>query len=271
MNAHGESQSHDQAQVIILASGMGSRSGRPTPKPLTPLASGKSIMAHQVDGIRAVFGAGARITAVVGFKKDMIMEAFPNLLYTYNERFDTSGTAHSLLRGLRVSCTGGVLWLNGDVVFDHRLLTRLWPMMRAGDSFACVKSTAVGEEQITWAGDGRGTIGTLSRNGRTGEGLVVGINYVGPSDKQLLMEALADCAAEDHVERGVQWAIDAGMRVHPIDISDFYAFEIDIETGAGKAGEEIVARPGRLGAGPRLVAPRVAVDQLAQQPGRRHD
>lgn len=267
MYANGDSQSHEQVQVIILASAMGTRAGRPMPTPLTPLASGKSIMAHQLDGIRGVFGADAVITAVVGFKKDLIMEAFPNLLYTYNENFDTTGTARSLLRALRVSGAGGVLWLNGDLVFDARLLARLRPRMRAGASFTCVRSTSVGEEQVSWLGDDHGMIATLSRNARTpGDGYVAGIHFVSAQDKPLLIEALADCAAPDHAERGVQWAIDAGMRVHAVDISDFYAFEVDVETGAGKAGEEIVTRS-RLGAGPRLVAPRPAGDQMVSRLG----
>ncbi len=31
-------------QVVILAAGMGTRLGKPWPKPLTPLADGRSIM-----------------------------------------------------------------------------------------------------------------------------------------------------------------------------------------------------------------------------------
>ena len=52
-------------QVTILAAGMGTRLGRPWPKPLTPLADGRSIMAQQMDNVRAAFGDEASL--VVAF------------------------------------------------------------------------------------------------------------------------------------------------------------------------------------------------------------
>jgi len=61
--------------VVILAAGMGTRLGRPHPKPLTPIADGRSILRQQLDHLRATFGADAHITIVVGFKMDLIMEA----------------------------------------------------------------------------------------------------------------------------------------------------------------------------------------------------
>ena len=54
-------------QAVILAAGMGTRLGRPFPKPLTPLSDGRTIMEQQIDNLRQVFGADVRITTVVGF------------------------------------------------------------------------------------------------------------------------------------------------------------------------------------------------------------
>ena len=65
-------------QVTILAAGMGTRLARPWPKPLTPLRDGRSIMAQQMDNIRRAFGAEARVVVVVGFKLELILEAFPD-------------------------------------------------------------------------------------------------------------------------------------------------------------------------------------------------
>ena len=53
-------------QVVILAAGMGTRLGKPHPKPLTPLTSGESIMRRAVNNLRAELGEDVRITAVVG-------------------------------------------------------------------------------------------------------------------------------------------------------------------------------------------------------------
>ena len=45
-------------QVVILAAGLGTRLGKPHPKPLTPLRSGESIMRRAVDALRAAYGDG---------------------------------------------------------------------------------------------------------------------------------------------------------------------------------------------------------------------
>ncbi len=65
-------------QTVILAAGMGSRLGRSLPKSLTVLADGRSIMGQQHDNIRAAFGRDARITTVVGYRAETIVEAFPD-------------------------------------------------------------------------------------------------------------------------------------------------------------------------------------------------
>ena len=95
-------------QAVILAAGMGTRLGRPFPKPLTPLSDGRTIMEQQIDNLRQVFGADVRITTVVGFKLDLILEAFPDVTYIYNEAYDQTNTNRSLLKALRLSTEGGV-------------------------------------------------------------------------------------------------------------------------------------------------------------------
>ena len=75
-------------QVVILAAGMGTRLGNPWPKPLTPLADGRSIMQQQLENVAKVFGDSARVSIVVGFKLEMILEAHPDASYIYNENYD---------------------------------------------------------------------------------------------------------------------------------------------------------------------------------------
>ena len=97
-------------QTVILAAGMGSRLGRSLPKPLTELSDGRSIMQQQHDNIRAAFGKTARITTVVGYRAETIVEAFPHVDYVYNDRYDQTNTSKSLLRALaatgRAACCG---------------------------------------------------------------------------------------------------------------------------------------------------------------------
>ena len=46
-------------QAVILAAGMGTRLGKPWPKPLTPLADGRTIMRQQMDNLAGfVFALG---------------------------------------------------------------------------------------------------------------------------------------------------------------------------------------------------------------------
>ena len=106
-------------KIVILAAGMGSRLGNPFPKPLTPLKNGKSIMEMQTENIYTYYDIDD-ISVVVGFKKDLIMERFPELSYIYNPFFDRTNTSKSLLKALKKLKDKSVLWFNGDVVFDAK-------------------------------------------------------------------------------------------------------------------------------------------------------
>ena len=96
-----------QPKVIILLAGVGSRLGHPYPKGLTSLNNGETIFSRQLRIFRKF---GLTIICVVGFKKDLVMEADPNLLYVYNANFDTTGTSKSLLCALRHIDHEDVLW-----------------------------------------------------------------------------------------------------------------------------------------------------------------
>jgi choline kinase len=63
-------------KIIILAAGIESRLGNPFPKPLTPLKNEKSIMQMQTDNIATRYNIDD-INVVVGFKKDLILNCFP--------------------------------------------------------------------------------------------------------------------------------------------------------------------------------------------------
>jgi choline kinase len=225
-------------QVTILAAGMGTRLGRPWPKPLTPLRDGRSIMAQQMDNIRKALGGSARVTVVVGFKLELIMEAFPDAVFVYNEAYDQTNTSKSLLKALTTSYDGGVLWMNGDVVFDAALLTRVLPLVEADQSFVCVNHAAVGEEEVKYTVDEEGFVAELSKTVTDPLGEAVGINFVADTDKAALIRHLEACDENDYFERGIETAIDAGeLRVRPVDISDLYAVEVDFDGDLERAND----------------------------------
>ena len=228
-------------QVVILAAGMGTRLGKPWPKPLTPLADGRSIMAQQLENVEKVFGQEARVTIVVGFKMEMIMEAHPNVSFVYNEVYDQTNTSKSLLKALRASQESGVLWLNGDVVFDSRVLGRVQSRMREEKSFICVNTSATSEEEIKYTVDGNGNINSLSKQVKNALGEAVGINFIGSNEKSTVITYLEECADNDYFERGLELAIEkAGIKLEPVDISDLFAVEVDFQADLERANKGLL-------------------------------
>ncbi len=171
-----------QVQVTILAAGMGTRLGRPFPKPLTKLASGQTIMEQQVTNIKSVFGEDVRIMIVVGFKLDIVMEHMPDAVFVYNENFDQTNTSKSLLKALKASHEGSVIWMNGDVVFDPVILQRLTPFIVSGRSAVAVNTAQVADEEVKYTVDERGFVKELSKTVKDGLGEAVGINLIGSRD-----------------------------------------------------------------------------------------
>lgn len=227
-------------QAVILAAGMGTRLGRPFPKPLTPLNDGRTIMQQQMDNLIQSFGDDLRISTVVGFKLDLILEAFPDVNYIYNEAYDQTNTNRSLLKALRLSSAGGVLWMNGDVVFDPAVLSAVRSHIDAEQSFICVNTAVVGEEEVKYTVNSEGLVAQLSKQVVDARGEAVGINYVSARDKATLITRLAECVESDYFERGIELAIEKdGMRVLPVDIGEMFAVEVDFEEDLDRANKHL--------------------------------
>jgi len=207
---------------------MGSRLGRSLPKPLTALSDGRTIMQQQHDNTRAVFGHEASITTVVGYRAETIVEAFPDVDYVYNDVYDQTNTSKSLLRALNSTGRSGVLWMNGDVVFDPRILGRAIELIEADQSFVTVNTSKVSDEEVKYTVTDAGHISELSKTVKNGIGEAVGINYISSRDKKAFIRQLMRVDDQDYFERGLELAIiEDGVRLTPLDISDLYAVEVD--------------------------------------------
>lgn len=227
-------------QVVILAAGMGTRLSRPLPKPLTQLKDGRSIMGQQIDNLKLAFGQNYRLSTVVGFKLEAIVERFPEATYVYNELYDQTNTSKSLLRALKASAEGGVLWMNGDVVFDPEVLNRIKPLINTDESFVVVDTAKVGEEEVKYTLDINGYVAELSKTVAKPLGEAVGINYVSAKDKQALVEQLEAVADQDYFERAIEVAIAADqVKFKSIDISDLYAVEVDFAEDLIRANKQL--------------------------------
>lgn len=225
-------------QVVILAAGLGTRLGKPHPKPLTLLRSGESIMRRAVNALREAYGSDVYVTAVVGFKLDLVIEAMPDISFVYNELYDSTNTSKSLLKALRLSQPGGVLWLNGDVVFDLRVLPLIQEHIETGRSFVCVNTESVAEEEVKYTLDDDGYIKELSKGVVGGLGEAVGINFIGADDKATLIKRLAEVGEQDYFERGLEVGIEQdSLRVEALDISRYRIVEVDFDEDLTRANE----------------------------------
>ena len=215
-------------KIIILAAGIGSRLGNPFPKPLTPLKNGQSIMERQIENLCSHFSEHD-ISVVVGFKKDLIMERFPDLTYVYNQFFDSTNTSKSLLKALKKYPGEDVLWLNGDVIFDPELLRALQPEIQAGNSFVAVNTSRVAEEEVKYTLKD-GFVDQLSKQVKEGLGEAVGINFVAAGDLPILIQNLENCRDNDYFEKGLETAIEnEGLQIQAMDISQYRCMEVDFE------------------------------------------
>ncbi|MCB0445577.1 MAG: phosphocholine cytidylyltransferase family protein, partial [Gelidibacter sp.] len=198
----------------------------PFPKPLTPLKNGKSIMEFQTGNITSKYDVDD-INVVVGFKKELIMERFPELTYVYNPFFDRTNTSKSLLQALKKHKDKSVLWFNGDVVFDKLILDILDPYVKNNTSFVAVNTSKVAEEEVKYTLK-NGFIHQLSKTVKNGLGEAVGINFISKHDIKKLIYRLEECDDNDYFERGLELAIEKdGIRVSAVDISKYNCMEID--------------------------------------------
>ena len=227
-----------QPQVTILAAGMGTRLGRPFPKPLTQLDDGRTIMQQQLDNISEAFGSDTHVQIVVGFKLDLILEAAPDAVFVYNERYDQTNTCKSLMKALRSSAEGPVVWMNGDVVFEPAVLRRMQINIDAGQTAIAVNTAAVSDEEVKYTVDAKGLVKELSKTVVGGLGESVGINVIAANDKPTLIKRLEECDDQDYFERGIELAIEKdGLKILPVDISDLFAVEVDFEADLERANQ----------------------------------
>ncbi|MFH1115725.1 MAG: phosphocholine cytidylyltransferase family protein [Pseudomonadota bacterium] len=210
-------------KAIILAAGSGSRLGETYPKPLTRLADGTNILGRQIEALCKYIDKHD-IYVVVGFKKEMIMEELPTLTFVYNERYHVTNTCKSLLAGLRKVRGNDVIWLNGDVVFEHSVIPRI-----VGFRGSCmgVNRAQVGEEAVKYRLREDGSIEEVSKEVKNPLGEALGINKIMAEHVDTLIARLEDCKDSDYFERGMERAIKDGLKIHPVDLSDLACIEVD--------------------------------------------
>lgn len=210
-------------KAIILMAGVGSRLGKGLPKCLLELPGGETILGRQ---IRLLKPYCDEIIGVVGFKKEIIMEMYPGILYVYNPFFIQTNTAKSLLAAMNSISEDSILWLNGDVVFTETAIQRI---LEAPGNAIGVEFREVGEEEIKFTLDSEGCILEISKNVEKGLGEAIGINKVEKEAFGLLKAALEKCDNKDYFERAIEFCIKDGVKLKfkAVDVGPQQCVEID--------------------------------------------
>jgi len=215
--------------LIILAAGVGSRLGNSYPKCFSVLPNGETILARQIrlareNGLQTIIG-------VCGFKKDIIMENHPDILYCYNQRFHLTNTFKSLLQAL-VRIQGDVIWINGDVIFNGELLKNI---IDTDGNIVVVDHKECYREEVKYRTNSDGYICEISKQVSQAEGEAVGLNRVSGSSLHDFVHCLEECADNDYFERGIELSIKKGLVWKPMTVGDLPVLEIDFEEDWQKA------------------------------------
>jgi choline kinase len=218
-------------KIVILAAGKGSRLGdNDLPKPLTPLLDGKSILQHQIENLELYFSR-QDIMIVVGYHKELIMNAFDDLLFIYSPRYAQENTSKSLLRAVK-KIKEDLLWINGDVVFHPGVLEKLIALK---NNAMVVTTGSVGEEEVKYSTNSAGKITAVSKTITNGEGEAVGINFLLASALPLFQKHLEECNDQDYFEKALENCIGDGLELKACPISTNLCTEIDFPSDLERA------------------------------------
>lgn len=224
-------------KVIILAAGKGSRLGiKDYPKALTPLANGQTILEFQLQTIGQFLSLHS-VLVVVGYKKERILDLFPDLLYVCNTRYEEENTAKSLLRAL-YKVEEDVIWINGDTLFHPSAFAAL---LASDKTAMLVNSGPVGEEEIKYLLDEKGNICAVSKEINGGIGEAVGLNRCQRKDLSLFRESLQRCRLGDYFEKGLELSLIQGLTLSAVAISSSACIEVDFPQDLDKANQLILS------------------------------
>jgi choline kinase len=216
--------------IVILAAGKGTRLGKPFPKSLTPVGDGTTILERQLRAFRSVFPE-ASITIAVGHQVEDIVDAYPDIRKHYNADFASTNTAKTLLGAMHgTPFDEGVLWVNGDLVFDEGVLRAFQPIVVTGRNGVAVDRSRVADEEVKYTLDEYGHIDRISKDisPTVALGEAVGINYISADDKGEFLYWLNAVREQDYFERAIELSASASrIAFEPVDITPYTAIEVD--------------------------------------------
>jgi choline kinase len=110
--------------ILIPAAGPGRRMRSYGPKALIKLDDNLTLIQRQLHLLRNTFPL-AEIVVIVGFEADKICKELPRYVHTvYNDAYEDTNVAHSLMLGLSTVSKGSILVVYGDLVFNREALPK---------------------------------------------------------------------------------------------------------------------------------------------------
>ena len=157
------------------------------------------------------------------------MEQHPELTFIYNEEYSKTNTAKSLLRALNKVKSGDVLWLNGDVIFDEKVVPKIINKSISSDkSCVLVDNKRCGEEEVKYDVERGGDISLLSKEIKNAKGEALGINLVLEKDVPIFINNLEKVESQDYFERAIEnMIINEGVKFVPVNTNGLFCQEID--------------------------------------------
>lgn len=241
-------------KAIILVAGVSRRLYPLTeyhPKCLMELG-GRTIFDFQME---ALLAAGIReVCLVVGYRREQIIEhaerTYSNVRFTYriNHHFFETNTAHSLWCAGDEFVNQDFVYLNGDVLFEPKLLQRLLDSPVA--AALAVEAKRCGEEEVKVIVDDERRIHGISKQLDPEKclGEFIGVaRFCAPMNAAFL-KALDQLKAEGARNAYFEAALDRiapEFPLHAVDVTDLPCIEIDFVEDYEAARRNVLTRFGR--------------------------
>ena len=210
---------------VILAAGLGTRLKSSVPKPLTVIFKEKTILDFQISYLAKKIGK-ENIIIVIGYKKDLITKKIPGLNFIFNHEFQSTNTSKSLLLGLD-KISEDVIWMNGDIYFEERVLDLL---MNSDHSCCLVDDKKCGEEEVKYSTNQNCFIKELSKSVKIPMGEALGINLIKKKDLDNFRSELEKVGKNDYFEKALENLIKKNkLNLSSIQVGKLFCTEIDFQ------------------------------------------
>ena len=238
-------------KAVILAAGV-SRRLRPltASRPKCLLQVGEhTILDHQMRALKSVGIHEACL--VLGYRREQILEHLvahhPDVRITpvINHDFFDTNTAHSMWLARGYMASGDVVCMNGDVLFEPRLLQRV---VAAGhDGSLAVESKRCGEEEVKVTCDDSGRIVRIGKRVPVSEarGEFIGVARLRGNFLRKFVRSLDLLVSAGNTDAYFEAAMDQMLddaAGHAVDVTELPSIEIDFLEDYERARQEVLAR-----------------------------